>query len=169
VFILARTTRPEELAFLGPHIGPSGLGVAPALPARHFLLVERGGAAVTFVAPPRVTSHVRHLGKYTDRPLAPHHHFSFRLPGRGPVAVVSTLGEFAGILASVDEAVLAHHAAGGDFSRWIADVFDDRRLSGHLRKVEQRWARGEIGDLRHALCQPLELLAAERDRRAEGA
>jgi hydroxymethylpyrimidine pyrophosphatase-like HAD family hydrolase len=167
VFILARTTRPDELAFLSGRVSPAGLGAVPTLPSREFLLAERGGAAVTFVAPPRVTSHVRHLGKYTDRPVAWYHRFAFRLPDQEPVAIASTLGEFAAAVASVDEAVLAHHAAEGDFSRWMADVFDDRHLGGHLRKVEQRWARGEIGDLRQALRQPLELTG--RDRPADGA
>jgi hypothetical protein len=169
VFILARTTRPEELAFLRAHVSPAGLGAARALPAREFMLAERGGEAVTFVAPPRVTSHVRHLGKYTDRPVAPHHRFTFRHPVHGPVAVAATLGEFAAAVASVDEAVLAHHAGGGDFSRWIGDVFDDRQFCRHLRKVEQRWARGEIGDVRQALRQPLDALTADRAARPEDA
>lgn len=167
VFVLARTTRPEELAFLSAHMRAAGLGAAPALPVREFLLAERGGAAVTFKAPPRLTSHVRHFGKYTDRSVAPHRRFTFQLPGQAPVAMAATLGEFVAAVASVDEAVLAHHAAQGDFARWMADVCDDQHLGGHLRKVERRWARGEIADLRHALIQPLDLAAADRERAAD--
>jgi hydroxymethylpyrimidine pyrophosphatase-like HAD family hydrolase len=167
VFVLARTTRLEELAFLGAHMSAAGLGAAPTLPARQFLLAPRGGDAVTFKAPPRLTSHVRHLGKYTERPLAPHHRFVFRLPGGTPVAMAATLGEFVAAVVSVDEAVLAQHAAQGDFSRWMVDVFDDRQLGGYLRKVEQRWTRGEIPDLRQALMQPLDLAAADRERASE--
>ena len=115
---------------------------------------------MTFVAPPRVTRHVRHLHKYTDSPVAAHHRFSFQLPGQPPVAIAATLGEFAGAIGQVDDAVLEHHAAHGDFSRWVLDVFHDRHLGGHLRKVERRWARGELGDLRHALTQPLSPLAS---------
>ena len=146
VFILARTTRAEELAFLRAHVPPSGVAVAPALPAQEFLLAERGGKAVTFVAPPRITRHVRHLHKYADRQVAPHHRFSFRLPGQASVAVAATLGEFACAIGRVDAAVLEHHAAHGDFSRWLLEVFDDRHLGGHLRKTSAagRAARSAI-------------------------
>jgi hypothetical protein len=64
--------------------------------------------------------------------------------------------------------VLEHHAAHGDFSRWLLDVFDDRHLGGHLRKIERRWARGEIGDLRDALTRPLGSVAADLEPRPEG-
>ena len=168
VFILARTSRPEELAFLRAHVAPAGVAAAPALPGREFLLSVRGGEAVTFVAPPRVTSHARHLGKYTDRPVAAHQRFSFRLPGQLPIASAATLGEFSHALDQVGDAVLEHHAARGDFSRWVLDVFDDRHLGGHLRKVERRWARGEINDLRQALAQPLRPVQEDRKARPDG-
>ena len=123
---------------------------------------------MTFVAPPRVTRHVRHLHKYADRQVAPHHCFSFQLPGQPPVAIAATLSQFAGAIGQLDDAVLEHHAAHGDFSRWVLDVFDDRHLGGHLRKVERRWARGEIGDLRHALTQPLSPVAAGPEPSPDG-
>ena len=155
VFILARTTRPEELDFLRAHVAPSGVAAAPVLPAREFLLADarrrardlRGAAAPHAPRPP--PAQVR------GPPGGPHHRFAFQLPGRAPFAVAATLGEFAGAIGQVDDAVLEHHAAHGDFSRWVLDVFDDRHLGGHLRKIERRWARGEIGDLRDALTQPL--------------
>ena len=55
-------------------------------------------------------------------------------------------------MASAPEAlVLAHHAGRGDFSRWVVDVFGDRTLGHQIRKLEARWARGEIHDLRPRL------------------
>jgi hypothetical protein len=168
VVVLARTTRAEELAFLGARMAASGVAAAPALPAREFLLAERGGPPVTFVAPPRLTRHVRHLHKYVDREVAPHHRFAFQLPGEEPVAVAATLGEFAGAVGRVSDAVLEHHAARGDFSRWVLDVFGDRQLGGALRKIERRWSLGEIGDLRDALARPLLAVAADLEPRLDG-
>jgi hypothetical protein len=40
----------------------------------------------------------------------------------------------------VPGAVLAHHAARGDFSRWVRDVFADLELARQLGKAE--FARG---------------------------
>ncbi len=58
-----------------------------------------------------------------------------------------------GVVETTDEAVLAHHAARGDFSRWVLDVFSDPHLAAQLRKTESRWSRGEITDLRRAIAQ----------------
>jgi 3-deoxy-D-manno-octulosonate 8-phosphate phosphatase KdsC-like HAD superfamily phosphatase len=159
-FVLARTTRAEELSFLRGHLPGATLeGVLGELPEREFLLAERDGKAMTFVPPPRLTSHVRHLHKYSDRPLAPHHRFLFRARNGSPVMTAGTLGEFVTTLGRVDDEVLDHHAARGDFSRWVLEVFGDRVAGAHLRKIERRWACGEIGDLRQALAQPLHPVA----------
>jgi len=156
IFVLARTTRAEELNFLRAHLPTAALeSVLGQLPEREFLLAERNGKAMTFVPPPRLTSHVRHLHKYTDRTLTPHHRFLFRTPDGSPVVTACTLAEFVSALGRVDDDVLDHHAARGDFSRWVFDVFGDRVAGAHLRKVERRWTRGEIGDLRQALAQAL--------------
>jgi hydroxymethylpyrimidine pyrophosphatase-like HAD family hydrolase len=160
VFIVARTTWPEELAFLRARLGATERGAAPALAAREFLFDPRGGETVLFVAPPRLTRQVPRRGRNAHRLVTARHTFHFRLRDQSPVATAATLAEFAGAVGFVDETVLAHHAAQGDFSRWIGDVFDDRDLVAHLRKVEQRWTRGEIVDLRPALVERLDLEGA---------
>ena len=43
VFILARTTRPEELAFVRSHVAPAAVAAAPALPVREFLSRSAAG------------------------------------------------------------------------------------------------------------------------------
>ncbi len=161
VFILARTTMPEELTFLQSLLGePAGGGpdptpVLPELPRGEFLLVrpEPSGerTSLTFVAPPRETAHVRHLRKYADTLLSPEKRFVFRRPDGQAVATAESLGDFREIVATVDERTLADHAGRGDFSRWIFGVFADRELGGQLRKIEARWRRGEIADLRRAI------------------
>jgi hypothetical protein len=50
---------------------------------------------------------------------------------------------------------MSFHAGQGDFSRWIRDVFGDRTRARPLRKVEARWRRGEIHNLRDALARPV--------------
>jgi hypothetical protein len=155
-FVLARTTRPEDLGFLHAQLPHIALEHAlPTLPPGEFLLADRAGLAMTFVTPPRLTSHVRHLHKYADRPLAHDQCFAFRGEAGAVVGLAATLGEFLACIARVDASVLDHHARRGDFSRWVHDVYGDVTASARLRKIERRWLRGEIGDLRPAIAQCL--------------
>ena len=71
--------------------------------------------------------------------------------------MAESLNEFREAAACVEEEVLAHHCRRGDVSRWVEHVFSDGILATLLRKVEARWARGEIGDLARAVTAPLEL------------
>jgi hypothetical protein len=118
-----------------------------------YLLVSCDGttSAMTFVAPPRATRHVRHLGKYADHPVAPPAAFVFRRRDGRATAEASTLRAFLAALREVEGDVLVHHASRGDFSRWIADVFVDRQLANRLRKIERRWRDGDVTPLRSAL------------------
>src|SRR5262245_30169944 len=168
VFVLARTTSREELDFLSAHVAPAGVAAMPRLSVREFVLAERGGLPVSFSGPPRLTHHVRHIHKGTDREVAPPHRFAFRLPGHAALAFAATLAELGDAIGRVGPAVLEHHAAHGDFSRWVLDVFEDRYLGGQLGKIERRWTRGEIDDLRAALLQPLGAVIADPGPRSQG-
>jgi hypothetical protein len=55
------------------------------------------------------------------------------------------------MVATIEPDVLAHHAEHGDFSRWVRDIFHDAELSRQLGKVESRWRRGELADLRGSI------------------
>jgi phosphoglycolate phosphatase-like HAD superfamily hydrolase len=153
-FVLARTTAPEELSFLREMLAGAGeparraIGVLPDLPSGEFVLIQPDGAsdAMTFSPAPRETSHVRHLRKYADSQVPPHQRFFFRGPDGHVLAAADSLSAFREALPAVPEKVLAHHAARGDFSRWVLDVFSDRVLGHQIRKLEGRWARGEIRD-----------------------
>ena len=161
VLIGGRTAAAHELAFLRSFLTAAGgcsEGVIPALadlPQGEFLLMkkETGSTwlASTFTATPRAIPHVRHLRKYADAAVRPEHAFLFRLPDGRLVATADSLNGFRRIVATAADAVVAHHAGRGDFSRWIHDVFSDRELAGQLRKVERRWGRGEIPDLRQVI------------------
>jgi hypothetical protein len=160
VFVLARTTGAEELARLGailPTVAElAGIRETLArLPRGEFLLVQpdRGSqiGSLTFVAAPRQTVHVRHLAKYVDSCVPPGREFLFRGPDGQVRASADSLHSFRRVAATAPDEVLAHHAEHGDFSRWVGDVFADPELARQLRKIEARWRRGELADLRRPI------------------
>jgi len=158
-FVLARTTGPEELSFLRDVLHGSreerqrAVAALPDLPVGEFVLVPPEGTTgiVTFAPGPRDTPHVRHRRKYSDSRVAVAERFLFRRPDGGIIGAADSLGAFRAILPSMPDQVLAYHAARGDFSRWVLDVFADRTLGHQIRKLEARWSRGEIRDLRPRL------------------
>ena len=156
VFVVGRTTQPNELDLLERRIftrHPGG-GVTRAtlagLPSGTFVILRPGTPASTFVAPPRRVRHVRHLAKYTDVGVAPHHRFFFLGPDGAVVAAAASLSDFVGAIGTVPRASLTHHAKRGDFSRWVRDVVNDRVLAARLAKLERRWCSGELHDLAEA-------------------
>jgi hydroxymethylpyrimidine pyrophosphatase-like HAD family hydrolase len=160
VFVLARTTAPHELDFLRSRLSRDDcseevVAVLPDLPGGEFLVVQPdhdgGWARATVVATPRETPHVRHRRKYADARVAAEERFFFRHPDGSLAATADSLLEFRRAIASVEDAALAYHAGRGDFSRWVLDVFSDEELGRQLRKVETRWRRGELSDLRGAI------------------
>ncbi len=159
LFVFGRTTAPAELAFLRALLerrgrcDPTMFATLPELTPPDYLLASGGGAAgaVSFVAPPRATRHVRHLGKYADHPVAPPEAFVFRRRDGHAVATAITLRSFLAGLKAVDDEVLVHHASRGDFSRWIADVFLDRQLASQVRKAERRSTGNGAARLRAGL------------------
>lgn len=173
VFLFASTTAVEELDFLRPLLdglsadAASVVSTLPNLPLGEFLLIRTEGAGArvqTFVAAPRLTSHVRHLRKYAEGRLPDDRCFFFRTPDGRLAATAESLGGFLHAVTRVGEEVLRFHAARGDFSRWLLDVFADRELGRQLAKIERRWGRDEIRDLRHAV----ERLIVAAMQRAEG-
>jgi hydroxymethylpyrimidine pyrophosphatase-like HAD family hydrolase len=164
-FIFGRTTAATELAFLRSFMErgrPGSVGVVGALPdlaPPEFVLVSAApgpdAGAVTFVAPPRLTQHVRHVGKYWDQPVADDKAFFFRGPDGRLLGTADTLRALLERLEDVDGEVLAYHASRGDLSRWLADVFLDRHLGNQVRKLEQRWSRDDVPELRQGLVRLL--------------
>jgi hypothetical protein len=108
-------------------------------------------SALTFVAAPRQTVHVRHLTKYVDSCVPPGREFRFRGPDGRVRASADSLHAFRRVVETAPDDVLAHHAEHGDFSRWVRDVFADAELARQLRKIEARWRRGELADLRRTI------------------
>ena len=159
LFVFGRTTAPAELRFLAALLerrgrcDPTVFETLPELRPPDYLLAsgDAGQGPVSFVASPRATRHVRHLGKYADHPVPPAEAFVFRRSDGYAVATADTLRSFLTCLKEVDDDVLAHHAPRGDLSRWIADVFLDRRLASQVRKAERRVDTDGTPGLRAAL------------------
>lgn len=100
---------------------------------------ESQGQVRRFTLAPRLTSHVRHQTKYLDMPVLDHQAFVFTDNGhRGPRA--HTLKEFMGLLSAFPPERIKSHLMRNDFSRWLADVFRDHPLAGHVRDLERRAA-----------------------------
>jgi hypothetical protein len=160
VFVLARTTIAEELDFLRSVLpavdgGETVSAALSRLPRGEFLIVQRDPAgratAVTFVAAPRQTMHVRHLTKYVDSHVPPGREFLFRDAGGRVLGSANSLQAFRRVVVTAPEELLAYHAERGDFSRWVRDVFADAELARQLGKAEARWRRRELPDLREAI------------------
>jgi hydroxymethylpyrimidine pyrophosphatase-like HAD family hydrolase len=164
LFVFARTTAPDETRFVREAI-PGSIEAANHLCAAfgelslgEFVLVRADtgcAGAVSFQAAPRRTEHVRHRRKYADIPVLPDRNFFFRAADGRLLARAATLGEFAKAVETVDEGVLIEHARRLDFSRWLFEVFRERRLARQIRQIEQRCGRGDIRHLRVALIRLL--------------
>jgi hydroxymethylpyrimidine pyrophosphatase-like HAD family hydrolase len=158
VLILARTTDEAELDFLRMRLAGlpdttrmSVSALGDLLPGEFVLVTRPGTGAISFIAAPRATPHVRHLRKYADSTVPCGASFVFRDRAGHGVATADSLASFRDRLWAIDDGILAHHAGRGDFSRWVHDVFSDQLLAAQLRKTERRWSRGEISDLRGAI------------------
>jgi hydroxymethylpyrimidine pyrophosphatase-like HAD family hydrolase len=174
VFLFGRTTSATELHCLKTVFQDSSIrdvvSILPSVPHGEFLSLETDDErkALTFVAAPRTTWHIRHFRKYADGRLPSHRCFFLRRPDGRLVATVGSLGEFLESLESIDEDVLAFHAARGDFSRWLLEVFADSELGAQLAKIERRWCRREISDLRTALGRSIADAINRAQQRREG-
>ena len=104
--------------------------------------------SVRFRAGAREVAHVRHMHKYGAGAVAYERGFSFRgsYGEQGPH--VTTLPDFCERLATVPDAMILHHAAHRDFSRWVRDVFQDRTLAASLRRLESECRPGALDDFR---------------------
>jgi hypothetical protein len=127
----------------------------PRLPRGRFVAVQPTTSGVpitlTFVAAARETMHVRHVKKYADSQVPPERRFFFRDHQERVVAEAESLHGFRHAAIAVPDDALGYHAARGDLSRWVRDVFADRELARELEKSAVRWRRGEIADLGRAI------------------
>lgn len=141
--------RPQPCAGVSPEVFRSlQMMEAALLPGAE----EAEGRVRRFQLAPRLTAHVRHCTKYLDMPVLESQAFVFTGDGR-PGARARTLKEFTGLVAALSADRLAGHMRRHDFSRWIEDVFRDRPLAAHLRKVEGTVDGDNARDVADAIAQ----------------
>jgi hypothetical protein len=148
VLIVTRESNPAEIAALRARCrscAPDELerwealrnlatGEAMALP----VTAEAAGQLRRFTLGPRLTPHVRHLGKYIDVPISARRAFVFDSATRA-----TTLREFVEALERLEASTLDGFLRRGDFSRWIRDLFGDHPLAGEVAAVEARYRENE--------------------------
>ena len=122
-------------------------------------IARRGGQPRSFTPGTRVTPHERHWHKYTSGELPAYRRFLFRDVHGLTGASAGNLEEFRAEIARVRSGVLLHHAAHGDFSRWLGDISQDQRFVGTIRQAELALRQGggaNVEPQREALLAALE-------------
>lgn len=104
---------------------------------------------------PRLTPHVRHLAKYIDVPVPASRAFVFGTTQRPGRPRACTLREFVDILDRSELAAASGHLTGGDFSRWIDDVFGDHLLAAEIRDLEAEYRVRQPPDTLHRVGQAI--------------
>lgn len=156
LWLLLRTTQPDDLALLERLVGTAELGLEPgsvsSLPLGEAYLLCRdpacgpGAERIRFRADRRVVPHVRHLHKYLRAPLPSTKRFYFR---SGPPCCAASFWEFREALQTVPLGALRYHLGRGDFERWVAEVLHDQELARRIHKLANRPL--EDAELREAL------------------
>lgn len=100
---------------------------------------EAQGFPRRFSVAPRLTLHVRHCTKYSQRTVNREQAFVYTDRGIPTGIFAASLSELADSVARVEEKVINGHLQRHDFSRWIITVFDDHKLAAGVRKLETRY------------------------------
>ena len=124
-------------------------GEAAALP----LTEEAEGRVRRIFLAPRLTPHVRHLGKYIDLPVPEGRAFVFWRGGAISGTRAASLREFVAIAEQWPAAALEDHLRRGDFSRWIEGVFGDYPLAMTIRQLEESYRAKPQPDIGVRLAQ----------------
>ena len=129
------------------------------------VLVERDrpGVARPFSVGVRETTHLRHWHKYSVGGLPPNRRFYFRTDQHTTGATAGSVEELERELRACEMGSVTHHCAGGDFSRWIADVLGDATLGAAVAVVEDDVRNGarSAAQGRHDIVQAIHERTAE--------
>ena len=108
-------------------------------------IARRGDPPRTFTPGTRLTPHDRHWHKYTSGELPAYRRFEFR-DFHGPTGEsAGNIDDFRAAIVHARPGVLRHHAAHGDFSRWLGDLSHDARFVETIRAVEDALRHGVNG------------------------
>ncbi len=133
--VLRGIVSPEPSADWYELLGNLKMGEAVLLPPTE----EAQGRPRRFSVAPRLTLHVRHCTKYSQRTVNQEQAFVYTDRGRPTGASAASLGELARSAERVEEKIINAHLERHDFSRWIIAMFDDHKLAAVVRKLESRY------------------------------
>jgi hydroxymethylpyrimidine pyrophosphatase-like HAD family hydrolase len=162
IVCVTRTASPQEAKGIATLFDSGTTDLSSILPN-----LKNGEAVLLPVAPggakqlqritllPRLTAHVRHRSKYFEVPIPAGREFVFTADGKPLGPPSRTLKEFIASLRKMPAGVLDGHARRGDFSRWMADVFQDHPLASDLSKLEQSYRLGYVESLSTELARAI--------------
>ncbi len=163
--IVTRESNPQEVASLwglcqpcqgsesgwAQLFGSLAIGEAVALP----LTAEAEGAARRIRLAPRFTPHARHVAKYIDIPVPESAQFVFWLNGSLSQERARTLRQFVSIIEQYPATAFNSHLRGGDFSKWITNVFGDHPLARTVQHLEKEYCAGGKPDVIPSLAEAI--------------
>ncbi len=123
--VLRRVVSPEPSGDWYELLGNLQMTEAVLLPPTE----ETQGFPRRFSVAPRLTLHVRHRTKYSQRTVNQEQAFVYTDMGRPIGVFAASLSELAESAERVEEKVVNGHLQRHDFSRWIITVFDDHKLA----------------------------------------
>jgi hypothetical protein len=115
-------------------LGGLGMGEIAALP----ITAEADATLRRVHLGRRITHHNRHREKYVDVPVPDGRAFVFTHRGGASRLRATTLKAFVRALDVLPGDLLESHAARGDFSRWLREVFGDYPLALTVEALEER-------------------------------
>jgi hydroxymethylpyrimidine pyrophosphatase-like HAD family hydrolase len=134
-------------------VGIGDTAILGALAADEAIVARRGTDEQLrrFTLTPRLTTHVRHRENYFDFDVVGGQEFLFTENGKPMGPPARSLKEFGALLQGHAANSTGDHARRGDFSRWIADVFQDYLLASQVRKIEQQYRLSHLSDVRQPI------------------
>jgi hypothetical protein len=164
-WLLTRTSLPEELRVLTPHLtcDPKGTEILMSLPklpfgqaylcsSKYRPLGAGQHIPIRFQTGPRSVPHIRHLHKYLRAILPAHKRFYFSDPDGDNLGYsAANLWEFRETLNELPLEALVYHLQRGDFERWLREVLRDGELARRVQKLNNRSLVGD--ELRQAVLE----------------
>jgi hydroxymethylpyrimidine pyrophosphatase-like HAD family hydrolase len=151
--LVAHLLRPTESGFCFVTYQPDRL-CAGALQAADITIVcgsgREGGQRVStisrrwdddevaFIPDARITRHVRHRHKYGLSSFPASKRFQFRSATEQVIGTADDLDTFVNLLATAPPESVEYHARRSDFSRWTAQVLQDRQLARLAAAAENK-------------------------------